>query len=399
MNQLSPEAIQTLRRIAKTSTNEVAKNGAINKLKAIGVPLEEESPKEEAKSDTEKKAKKQNVVKKDILSKFNKNEDNNFHSENAILLAENFGTEEDLKKAMLIKKQHEKEGRLTRELQIERDELLNKLYPKLLEKSKSTKLPTPKRELSDGDDNDCDDLKDLEEKGKKVGYDFEAELQKFKERRKIAKERKEANKNKKPLSPSQKTKKAVEKNTVKVVSDVKKRGKQGNLSEKEITALIEEYSKAIDNLKKMLQTLKKGGKFAKGGNTDSFDWHNMSYPEKAKLVQESGLPSKVASKELGLLTDSEISILKNSIRLRYSKGGNTDDFYSAKKQGNRKSKAYSVIETRDGSFKRKNGNQFVNKEGSFYDEKGKKHKTEKGSTGGSEYTEYRKNRADIRKFQ
>lgn len=49
---------------------------------------------------------------------------------------------------------------------------------------------------------------------------------------------------------------------------------------------------------------------------DSFDWENMEYNQKLTLTRESGLKDKVASKSVGLLTDEEISTLKNSIRLR-----------------------------------------------------------------------------------
>lgn len=265
---LSPEIITRLRHMAKTSTNEVAKNGAIEKLKQFGIPLEEEES---------------------------------------------------------TKKEEPKEE------------------PKKQPKAKKEKAP--KRTESEEDDADCDELNDLEEKGKKVGYDHEKELEKFIQRRKEQKARKEANKNKPKLSPAQKTKKTVEKSTEKVVSTVSKRGKQGKLTEKEIIALIEKYKVTIEKLTKMLSKLKKGEKFETGGMVDSD--------------------------------------------------------YSAKKAGKRNSKDRSYIKMRGGEgFIRKNGNQFHNENGYYIDSTtGRKRKTRGTDVGDRQYSESRKNRSDKNKFE
>ncbi len=63
-----------------------------------------------------------------------------------------------------------------------------------------------------------------------------------------------------------------------------------------------------------------GSEKFKASGKDSFDWHNMSFSEKSKLVKESNLHPRVAIKELGVLTPNEISAMKNSIRLRKEVG-------------------------------------------------------------------------------
>ncbi len=67
-----------------------------------------------------------------IVRNFAKNEDNNFHSDNAILLAVNFGSEEDVTNAERIKKEHERIGYITQELLIDRDKIYKKCYPQLV---------------------------------------------------------------------------------------------------------------------------------------------------------------------------------------------------------------------------------------------------------------------------
>lgn len=66
-----------------------------------------------------------------IKEEYEENEDNNYHSENVVLLAKHFGTEEDLEKALRILKEHQRIGYLTDELNEERYELNKKLYPML----------------------------------------------------------------------------------------------------------------------------------------------------------------------------------------------------------------------------------------------------------------------------
>lgn len=68
-----------------------------------------------------------------IARKFDKNEDVNFHSENAVLLAINFGTEQDVLDAKRIQKEHLKIGYMPYELMSERTLIVNRLYPQLVE--------------------------------------------------------------------------------------------------------------------------------------------------------------------------------------------------------------------------------------------------------------------------
>lgn len=69
------------------------------------------------------------MVKKllDFQKQYDENENNNYHSENVVLLAKTFGTKEDLKEAKDILKQHEKEGSLTSENYKRRMKLQEKL--------------------------------------------------------------------------------------------------------------------------------------------------------------------------------------------------------------------------------------------------------------------------------
>jgi len=69
---------------------------------------------------------------KQIFAEYEENEDNNAHSENVVLLAKHFGTEQDLRDAKIILSKHEAIGNLPSYLQEERSSLHNKLYPKLV---------------------------------------------------------------------------------------------------------------------------------------------------------------------------------------------------------------------------------------------------------------------------
>ena len=64
----------------------------------------------------------------EIEEEFDENEDNNYHSENVVLLARYFGTKEDLKEAKDIWKKHREEGYLNGENSKKRYELSMKLY-------------------------------------------------------------------------------------------------------------------------------------------------------------------------------------------------------------------------------------------------------------------------------
>ena len=68
----------------------------------------------------------------DLFAEYQENEEDNYHGENVLLLADNFGSEEDLEKIKSINKKHEQLGELPNELYRERFELHQKLYPLLL---------------------------------------------------------------------------------------------------------------------------------------------------------------------------------------------------------------------------------------------------------------------------
>lgn len=87
-----------------------------------------------------------------IFAEYEDNEDNNYHSENVVLLAKNFGNAEDLKLAKSILKKHESEGSLSNELSNQRRTLHNKLYPKLIaSKTKMAKGGNVKNSLKEDD--------------------------------------------------------------------------------------------------------------------------------------------------------------------------------------------------------------------------------------------------------
>lgn len=71
-----------------------------------------------------------------LWNEYQENQDENYHSENVVLLAKHFGTKEDLKEAKRILAEHDKQGSLTDKLRKERDELHHKLYPKLVKAAK-----------------------------------------------------------------------------------------------------------------------------------------------------------------------------------------------------------------------------------------------------------------------
>ena len=67
---------------------------------------------------------------KEIEKEYKENENNNLHSENVVLLAENFGTDEELSEAKDILKQHEEQGSLSTELYNRRSVLEDILWKK-----------------------------------------------------------------------------------------------------------------------------------------------------------------------------------------------------------------------------------------------------------------------------
>lgn len=72
--------------------------------------------------------------------KYEKNEDNNMHSENVVLLAKQFGTAQDISDAKTIQAKHEAIGHLPSYLGKERDALSSKLYKKYQQALKGEKM-------------------------------------------------------------------------------------------------------------------------------------------------------------------------------------------------------------------------------------------------------------------
>jgi len=73
------------------------------------------------------------LSKKDFFKKYEENEDENMHTENVVLLAENYGTESDIRDAKTILAKHESIGHLPTNLRLERDALHDKLYAKYVQ--------------------------------------------------------------------------------------------------------------------------------------------------------------------------------------------------------------------------------------------------------------------------
>jgi hypothetical protein len=73
------------------------------------------------------------LSKKDFFKKYEENEDENMHTENVVLLAENYGTESDIRDAKTILAKHESIGHLPTTLRQERDALHDKLWSKYVQ--------------------------------------------------------------------------------------------------------------------------------------------------------------------------------------------------------------------------------------------------------------------------
>jgi hypothetical protein len=73
------------------------------------------------------------LSKKDFFKKYEENEDENMHTENVVLLAENYGTESDIRDAKTILAKHESIGHLPTSLRQERDDLHDKLWSKYIQ--------------------------------------------------------------------------------------------------------------------------------------------------------------------------------------------------------------------------------------------------------------------------
>jgi hypothetical protein len=70
---------------------------------------------------------------KSIFAKYEKNEDNNYHAENIVLLAKHFGTDEDIDTANKIIKQRSKLGYMPKDMSEKSSEISKRLYPKLIQ--------------------------------------------------------------------------------------------------------------------------------------------------------------------------------------------------------------------------------------------------------------------------
>jgi len=70
------------------------------------------------------------------LAEFEKNEDINYHAENALELVKKYGTKSEIKKIEAINKRHKKEGRLAHDQWKKRVEISDKYYDRLVADSK-----------------------------------------------------------------------------------------------------------------------------------------------------------------------------------------------------------------------------------------------------------------------
>lgn len=71
---------------------------------------------------------------------YEKNEDQNYHTENVVLLAEIFGDADDVKKAKQVLERHHKERGMTKANSKDRDELHDKLMPKAMREMSKYKV-------------------------------------------------------------------------------------------------------------------------------------------------------------------------------------------------------------------------------------------------------------------
>ena len=76
---------------------------------------------------------------KKFREKYDDNEDRNYHSENVVLLAENFGSDSDIRDAKIILAKHEAIGSLPYNLSQERNALHDKLWAKYKEATEQSK--------------------------------------------------------------------------------------------------------------------------------------------------------------------------------------------------------------------------------------------------------------------
>lgn len=124
-----------------------------------------------------------------------------------------------------------------------------------------------------------------------------------------------------------------------VGKEVKRKNTRGNYDHYHVQSYNSEYGYFLKGLKgtedttattrelvKNFEVVVPSVKYGKTGkNNYWFDWESMTFNERINLIRESGLPDKVAIKEAGILSPSELSALKNSIRLRVDAGINKFD--------------------------------------------------------------------------
>lgn len=73
-----------------------------------------------------------------LFKKYEKNEDNNYHAENVLLLAKHFGTDEDIDTATKIIKERNKVGYMPKDMSEKSSEISSRLYPKLIQSLNKT---------------------------------------------------------------------------------------------------------------------------------------------------------------------------------------------------------------------------------------------------------------------
>lgn len=188
--------------------------------------LNKEEPKKELSNDK----------LKEIRAEYQKNEDDNAHSENTVLLAKYFGTKAELEKANDILEKHNKLGSIPESLNDERYELHKKLYKKFVDlEGKGTKETKAEEKAEHKKDAyNCDDL-----------------VKEAKERHAKAKAAAEARANAPKKSEATKDKEKIEK----VHETVEKQLEKGKLNKSQLEKLIQETKDLLKLLEKALKNL------------------------------------------------------------------------------------------------------------------------------------------------
>ena len=85
--------------------------------------------------------------KRFTLKKYQRDENRNYHAENALALVEQYGTPEEIKELKEINKEHERVGHLTSDAFNRRYEISNKYYEKLLDEDKNGYQPEEEKSV------------------------------------------------------------------------------------------------------------------------------------------------------------------------------------------------------------------------------------------------------------